>query len=311
MAMAGHLRPDGDAIGACLGLGHYLRANMPELEVTIYMEEVPSQYHLLQGADEIRTDFSADETYDVFFALDCADASRLGKAKKYFDSAGRTVCIDHHVSNPGYADANEILPDASSTSEIVCGLLDEERIPKAAAEALYLGIVHDTGVFRYSCTAPETMETAAKLMRKGIDSNRIINETFYDKTYVQNQLLGRALSRSVLLLNGKVIVSYIRGKELTLYGAGSSDMEGIVETLMGTTGTEASVFLYETGLNEYKVSMRSRNIVDCSVIAKTLGGGGHVRAAGCSVCGEICDAVDMIVHHMEEQILDAEGETHA
>ncbi len=305
VAMAGHLRPDGDAIGACLGLGHYLRENVPGLEVTVYMEEVPSQYRLLKGADEVRTDFSADEEYDVFFALDCADAERLGKARKYFDCARRTVCIDHHVSNPGYADVNEIQPDASSTSEIVCGLLDEDKISLAAAEALYLGIVHDTGVFRYSCTAPETMEMAAKLMRRGVDSPRIINESFYDKTYVQNQLLGRALSRSVLLLNGRIIASYMRLKELELYGAASSDMEGIVETLMGTTGTEAAIYMYETAPDEYKVSMRSRNIVDCSVIAQIFGGGGHVRAAGCSVHGEICDAVDVIAHHMEEQILNA------
>ncbi len=311
VAMAGHLRPDGDAIGACIGLCHYLRENVPGLAVTVYMEDVPPQYHLLRGADEVRTDFSSDEKYEVFFALDCADASRLGKARKYFDSADRTICIDHHVSNPGYADANVILPDASSTSEIICGLLDEERISVAAAEALYLGIVHDTGVFRHSCTAPETMEMAAKLMRRGIDSTRIINESFYDKTYVQNQLLGRALSRSVLLLNGKIIFSYMRMKEMELYGAVSNDMEGIVETLMGTTGTEASIFMYETAPDEYKVSMRSRDIVDCSVIAKALGGGGHVRAAGCSVYGEICDAVDTIAHHMEEQILNAKEEKHA
>lgn len=302
-AMAGHLRPDGDSIGACLGLYHYLRENMPDLEIVVYMEDVPPQYHLLKGADEIRTDFSGDEAYDVFFALDCADVTRLGKARKYFESARRTVCIDHHVSNEGYADANRILPDASSTSEIICGLLEEEKIPQAAAEALFLGIVHDTGVFRHSCTAPETMEMAARLMRRGIDSTRIINESFYDKTYIQNQLLGRALMRSVLLLNGKIIFSYMRMKEMKLYGAVSNDMEGIVETLMGTTGTEAAVFMYEVACGEYKVSMRSRDVVDCSVIAKAFGGGGHVRAAGCSVCGEICDAVDTIAHYMEGQIL--------
>ncbi len=93
-------------------------------------------------------------------------------------------------------------------------MLDESKISQEAAEALYMGIVHDTGVFRHSCTSPETLEVAAKLMRKGVRCNKIINDTYYDKTYYQNQILGRALLESVLLLDGKIIFSAVRQKEM-------------------------------------------------------------------------------------------------
>ena len=307
-AIAGHLRPDGDAVGSCLGLYQYLKTSMPELQVTVYLEEVPDAYRILQGCEDICCDFSEDRKYDVFLALDCADRERLGKSVKYFESAKKTICIDHHISNTGFADVNEIHPDASSTSEIVFGLLDKSLIPKSSAEALYLGIVHDTGVFRHSCTSPSTMEAAAELMRKGVDTSRIINETYYDKTYHQNQILGRTLLESILLMDGKIIFSAVRIKEMRFYGVTPADLDGIVQILMGTKGVEAAIFLYETAPQEYKVSMRSRGKVDVSRIASFFGGGGHKLAAGCTMQGNLYDVVNNITYHMERQLQPEEQE---
>ncbi len=302
VGIAGHIRPDGDAIGSCLGLYLYLKENYPEIETVVYLEETPEAYSRVYGIDEISHDFTQERNFDVFFCLDCADTKRLGDADRYRQSAGHTVCIDHHISNSGYADVNYIVPEASSTSELVCGLLEEEKIPFHAAEALYMGIVHDTGVFRHSCTAPETMEVAAKLMRRGINCSRIINTTYYEKTYYQNQILGRALLESILLMDGRVIFSAIRLKEMDFYGVGPSDLDGIVQILMGTSGVEAAIFLYETKPHEYKVSMRSKEIIDVSEIAAFFGGGGHVRAAGCTMQGNIYDVVNNITLHMEKQL---------
>ena len=196
----------------------------------------------------------------------------------------------------------DIRPDASSTSEIVADMLDESKISQEAAEALYMGIVHDTGVFRHSCTSPETLEVAAKLMRKGVRCNKIINDTYYDKTYYQNQILGRALLESVLLLDGKIIFSAVRQKEMSFYGVGPSDLEGIVQQLMGTVGVETAIFLYETAPQQFKVSLRSREKVDVSEIASYFGGGGHVRAAGCTMQGSVYDVVNNITYHIEKQL---------
>ncbi len=307
VAMAGHVRPDGDAIGACLALSLYLEENYPQILSKIYLQEIPVGFSRIYGVDRICLDCGEDVTYDLFICLDCADEERLGDAAKYCRSARRTICIDHHVSNSGFGDACDIVPDASSTCELVFRLLDEEKLPLHAAEALYMGIAHDTGVFRYSCTSPETMEIAARLIRKGVDFPKLLNETFFDKTYYQKQIMGRALLESILLMDKKVIFSAIRAKDMKIYNVEPADMDGVVENLMQTSGTEAAIFMYETGASEYKVSLRSKEVIDCSEIASRFGGGGHVRAAGCTMQGDIHDIVNNITERMEQQFLQAEG----
>ena len=161
---------------------------------------------------------------------------RLGFSEPLFEKAGETLCIDHHISNEAFADYNYIVPDASSTSELIFTLLEKEKISKAVAEALYMGIVHDTGVFQYSCTSPETMEIAAELMRKGINGSEIIEKTYYEKTYIQNQILGRALLESMLIMDKRCIVSVIRQRSMRFFQAQPTDLEGIVSQLRQTKG---------------------------------------------------------------------------
>ncbi len=300
--IAGHVRPDGDCTGSCLALYQYLRMYYPEVSTDVYLEEIPNSFHMLTGADEIRHELPEDTGYDVFFALDCGDTKRLGFAGTLFEQAKKTVCIDHHVSNLAFADVNQIVPDASSTSELIYDLLEKERITKEIAEALYLGIVHDTGVFQYSCTKPSTMEAAAELLRKGIDGPKIIEKTFYEKTYAQNQVLGKALLESICLMDGKVIFSYITKKSMNFFGVKAKDLEGIVSQLRVTTGVEAAIFLYELESGEFKVSLRSKEKVDVSKVAQYFGGGGHVRAAGLTFRGTVHDAVNNIVGQVALQL---------
>ncbi len=300
--IAGHVRPDGDCTGSCLALYQYLRMYYPEVSTDVYLEEIPNSFHMLTGADEIRHELPEDTGYDVFFALDCGDTKRLGFAGTLFEQAKKTVCIDHHVSNLAFADVNQIVPDASSTSELIYDLLEKERITKEIAEALYLGIVHDTGVFQYSCTKPSTMEAAAELLRKGIDGPKIIEKTFYEKTYAQNQVLGKALLESICLMDGKVIFSYITKKSMNFFGVKAKDLEGIISQLRVTTGVEAAIFLYELESGEFKVSLRSKEKVDVSKVAQYFGGGGHVRAAGLTFRGTVHDAVNNIVGQVALQL---------
>lgn len=302
VAIAGHVRPDGDAIGSCLGLYHYLKKNYPEIDTRVYLEQIPNAYRLVAGCGEVIHQVKEHTSTDLFFCLDCADEKRLGMFAVLCENAKRTVCIDHHISNGGFADKNYIVPGASSTSELVFKILEEEKIPYESAEALYMGIVHDTGVFRHSCTSPETMEIAARLMRKGIDCSKIINRTYYDKTYHQNQILGRALLESIQLMDKKVIFSAVRKKEMDFYGVGPADLDGIVQILMSTAGTEVAIFLYETEPQTFKVSLRSREAVDVSTVAAYFGGGGHVRAAGCTMQGSIYDVVNNLTLHIEKQL---------
>ncbi len=302
VAIAGHVHPDGDCVGSCIGLKLYLETCFPDIKTTVYLEEFPESFCFLKESGEVVHECSADEAYDVFFALDCGDEKRLGDAVKYFRTAGNTVCIDHHISNKAFARVNYIEPDASSTSELVYTLLEEAKVTKEIAEALYMGIIHDTGVFQYSCTSSRTMNIAGKLMDTGIDFSKIADDTYYTKTYVQNQILGRALLESITMLDGKIIFSAIRQKDMKFYGVTAKDLDGIVQQLRSTKGVEAALFLYEVSPQEFKVSMRSNGKIDVSQIACYFGGGGHVKAAGCTMQGSVYDVINNVVEQMHKQL---------
>ncbi len=303
VAIGGHVRPDGDCVGSCMGLYQYIKNNFSEISTDVYLEEVPDSIGAFIPATNVIS-HSIDENaiYDVFIALDCGDERRLGFSEPLYENAKMTICIDHHVSNQAFANENYIVPEASSTAELVYQLIDKDKITTALAECLYLGIVHDTGVFQYSCTSPETMEIAADLMRKGIRANEIIEKTYYEKTYTQNKALGKALLDSKLHLGGKCISSYFTKEEMDAYNVASQDLEGIVSQLRVTRGVEAAIFLYQTGEKEFKVSLRATGDVDVSRVACAFGGGGHVKAAGASMTGIPSEIIETIVNEIAKQL---------
>ncbi len=300
VAIAGHVRPDGDCTGSCLATYNYLKNCYPEIDVTLYLEPIPNIFKFLAGSGEIVHDCEEEKTYDLFIAQDCGDAERLGKAAKYFYTAKKTICVDHHISNGSFADENYIFPDASSTSELVFGLIGEENISKEIAECIYVGIVHDTGVFQYSCTSAKTMEIAGRLMEKGIDYSGIVDETFYQKTFEQNQILGRALLNSRRYLHDTVIVSVITAEEMERYHVLPKHLDGIVNQLRVTKGAELAVFLYQTEEGVFKISARSNGRVNAAKLAMKFGGGGHVRAAGFSMRGEPEEIIQKILKETEK-----------
>lgn len=302
VALGGHIRPDGDCVGSCMGLYLYLKEQYPQIQADVYLEYIPSAYRFIQDTDVVRHELGEVRVYDLFISLDCGDKERLGFSAPLFSRAVQTLCIDHHVSNRAFADINEVVPEASSTSELIYRLLEKDKISCPCAEALYMGIAHDTGVFRYSCTAPETMEAAAELLRKGINGNEIIEKTFYEKTYIQNQILGMALLESILILNKQCIVSWITKKNMAFFEAGPEDMDGIVSQLKQTKDIEVAIFLYETDTHTFKVSLRSKDKVDVSKVASYFGGGGHVRAAGFTMAGTVHDVINNVSHQLALQL---------
>ena len=302
VAVAGHIRPDGDCVGSCLATYLYVKNNYPGMKVSVYLEPIPKIFLFLSGAGEIQTSCEEDHVYDLFIAQDCGDERRLGDAAKYFRTAKRTACVDHHISNDSFADENYIFPEASSTSELVFSLIGERNMTKEIAECIYVGIVHDTGVFQYSCTSSRTMEIAGKLMECGIDYSKIIDETFYAKTFEQNQILGKALLSARRYLDGKMIASVVTMEDMEQYHVLPRHLDGIVNQLRVTKGVEAAVFLYELEKGDYKVSMRTNPSVDAAVIAQKFGGGGHMRAAGFSMEGEPEEIIRTIIEEAEKQL---------
>lgn len=302
VAIGGHVRPDGDCIGSCMALYQYICENYPEINVDVYLEPIAEKFEFICGTELIRHEIKEDQIYDLFICLDCADESRLGFSTPLFQSAKHTFCVDHHISNRSFAKENYIVPDASSTAELIYDLLDREKISRTVAESLYMGIVHDTGVFQYSCAKPKTFRIAADLLEKGVDAPTLIDSTYYEKTYSQNQVLGRALLESIIFMDGYCVASSMKKSDMEFHGVTAKDLEGIVSQLRVTKGVEVAVFGYEIEKNLFKVSLRSKKEIDVSKIASYFGGGGHVRAAGCTMAGTFHDVLNNISRQIELQM---------
>lgn len=302
VAILGHVRPDGDCIGSGLGLLNYLLEQYPQKTVRLYLEKPAKKFSYLKRFDSISREIDPELVYDLCICLDSGDVDRLGPYAVYLKHAKESICLDHHITNVGFAGINVVEAQVSSTCEVLYNLLDDGNISRATAECLYTGIIHDTNVFKNCNTTIKTMEVAGRMMAKGINFGKIIDDSFYHKTYVQNQILGRALLESITILDGACIFSAIRQKDMDFYGVDSPDLDGIVDQLRVTEGVECAIFLHEVENHEYKVSMRSNNYVDVSAIAAYFGGGGHIRAAGCVMTGSLYDVVNNLSSHIEKQM---------
>jgi len=305
IGISGHKRPDGDCVGSCLGLYNYIKDVYPEKEVTIYMESIKHEFCFLRYADQINHSFTDQKGHDLYVVLDCGDEERLGDYAIYLKKAKHIFCVDHHISNKGFGDEYVVEPEASSTCEVLFDMFDYDKISRECAEALYMGIVHDTGVFKHTNTSRKTMHIAGDLIAKGLNTSHIIDDTFYRKTYAQNQILGRALMESVLLMDGKVIYSVVTKEMLKFYGLTGADLDGIIDNLRMTEGVECAILMYEIGIDKYKISMRSNDFVNVSEVASGFGGGGHIRAAGCTLTGLSQKVLDKLLIPIREQLVAA------
>ena len=304
IAIIGHIRPDGDDVGSCLGMYNYILANFTQVKkLRVFLETPPKKFFFLSGVNDIYHKLDeSDKDYDLVIALDCATKERLGDFGVLIDSAKHSICVDHHKTNIGYCEFNEVRGGASSTSEVICELLDEKRINSKAAACFYTGIVHDTGVFQYSSTTQRTMEIAGNLLTKGVSAEQVITESFFRKSYNQLRAWGYAFDNSVLCEKGKAIYAIFTWKDMKKFGISSVELDGISSELRNVEGVLFSMLIYQDGENDYKVSMRSTGSVDCSLVAQKHHGGGHVHASGCNVSGDPEEAAQLLLSEIREQL---------
>ncbi|MDO4623423.1 MAG: bifunctional oligoribonuclease/PAP phosphatase NrnA [Eubacteriales bacterium] len=300
-AIAGHVHPDGDCVGSVMGTWLYLRDNFPEIQADVYLEQPSSKFGFIEGFDRIHTEVREDD-YDLLILLDISSRDRIGVAGELVEKAGKTLCFDHHKTNTDSYTWKFNIPEASSASEVVFDFMDPEKISEKCAEALYMGMAHDTGIFQYSCTSPKTMRSAALLMEKGIPFSRIVDNTFYQKTEVQNRILGEVLSNMQTMFDGKLIIGIAAYENLERLGCSAADTDGIVSQLRNTKDAEAALFLYEKEPGCFKASLRSKEYADVSKVASDFGGGGHVRAAGCTVNGTAEEVLKRLTERIGQEL---------
>ena len=306
IGITGHVRPDGDCIGATLGLGYFLRKELPDTEIVNVLEQPGASFSILgEDLSVITSDFPELPVFDVFFVVDTNPApSRIGEAMKYYEKARKTIVIDHHQSNAGgVSDVEYIVPQAAAASELVYDLLPKDKIDTRIARLLYLGISHDTGVFRFSNTSPKVMCDAANLISYGFDFPKLLDVTFYEKSYKQNRIMGRIQEESKLYFDGKVILGYSTNAYMEEFGTTKEDYDGMVNRLRATKGTECAVFIYEKPDHSYKLSLRaSSDLINVAKVCECFGGGGHVRASGCEMKGSLQEVIDTVLAEIGKQL---------
>lgn len=307
ICILGHIGPDGDCLGSTLALWNYVkargRAAGTEKKVQVYLEEFSSKFNYLPGAAEICSDKQAEGSFELCVVCDCADEGRLGPFARFYRSASHSFCIDHHATNAGFAEAAVIKPEASSTCEVLFDLMEPEYIDRDVAECVYTGLVHDTGVFRYSSTSPHTMEIAGKCMAYGFDFGSIIDDSFFAMSLPQKQVLGRVLMEMEAHLGGRLVASAINRKTMEFYGVTGKEMDGMIDELRTTRGAVCAVFQYQTLNRQFKISLRSNSDqLNVAAIAQQFGGGGHVKAAGCFMGMNPKENLKKIIAEVEKQI---------
>lgn len=298
--ITGHQNPDGDAVGACFGLA--LALEKLQKRVQVVLEPYASKFNIIPGG-HLRYAGPLDElNVGVLFCLDCGDAQRLGAARVLIERTTDTVCVDHHITNTGFARYNYLDGEASSASELVFRLIHTEvEINRDIASAIYAGLVNDTGGFRYSATSRDTLDIAGQLMALGIPFTDIYTELSHQHTFTEAKLFGRALDVCARCLDDRVVYSCVTREMMADLGATGQDLDGVVEYLLNVRGAEAAVLLYDKSAAEVKISLRSRGI-DVGLVALSFGGGGHKLAAGANLTGDIQEIKDRVLKRIEQEL---------
>jgi phosphoesterase RecJ-like protein len=269
---------------------------------------LPAEYGFMP-LDEVLREPPEDVAERVLLALDCANERRLGPDPVVLEQAALVVDVDHHHDNSRFGSVNLVVPDASSTAEIVRDLLSALGAPLTPeiAEALYIGVVTDTGRFQYSNTTPKALRLAADLVEAGADVHGVFRRVYETVQFAKLKLLARALEHARAYEGGRLVISYLLRSDFDEAGAEEPFSEGIIDFLRASEGSELVALIREPptpGGPSHRISLRSSSdALDVSAIARKSGGGGHVQAAGFS--SEL--PLEEIVEFIRREFVDAAG----
>ena len=302
-----HENPDGDALGSILAMK--LALEQLDKDSVLYLSgaiPLPHEYAFM-SLDGLRRTPPEDAAERVVLALDCANDRRLGPDPGLLERAPLVVDIDHHHDNSRFGKVNLIVPDASSTGEILYDLFRElgVRMTPEIAEALYIALVTDTGRFQYANTTPKALRIAAELVEAGANVHRVFQDVYENIAFAKIKLLARALEKARVYEGGRLIVSDLERTDFDAAGAEEPFAEGIIDFLRAVEGTEIVALIREPPTQNgptRRVSLRTRaEGIDVSAIARKSGGGGHRQAAGFSSEASTDEIVDFIRREFLEQ----------
>lgn len=302
VALFSHISPDGDCMGSMLALGLALK-RLGKKTFLYNPDVVPHNLDFLPGAEEVQNTLPQPFPQILCF-VDCTDLRRVNLEPSQLPEHTVILNLDHHISNQNFGAINCVEPEASASGEIIMALIRELGVPidQEIATNLYTAIVTDTGSFQYSNTTAKTHRLAAELMESGIDLLHIHHRIFDQKPLVQVELLRRGLTELKLYGQGQLAVITLRKKDFEETGAKESLSEGVIDNARSIEGVEVAVLFKEIEPRKIRVGFRSNIWFNVNELAARFGGGGHKRAAGCTMEVSLDEARKSVIQAIEEEL---------
>ncbi len=293
--VASHYSPDGDGIGSTLALGFMLE-RLGKSPVMYNRDSIPDNLRFLPGAERLVRSIDPNESFDMAIMVDCAQPSRVSDEFAARKNPGVLACIDHHVLENAEAELLLLDPTAASAGEVVMRLMKSAGlvIDAAVAKCIYTTLVVDTGFFKYSSTNAHVFELAAELVGNGAQPWEVAK--YMEESYPASRmkLLARSLATLDISLGGRYATMEVTEEMLLATGATIEVSDEFATYPRSIAGVEVAALFRDIGDGVVKVSLRSKDIVDVAAIARSMGGGGHMRAAGLRVRAPLAEAKERI-----------------
>ena len=280
-----HIMMDGDGLGSALALCESLR-KMGKSSFLVIEDKIADNLAFM-AKDQVVFYTECEMEPDICLCIDCGEESRFPKRKELFRSGKKLICIDHHPTSEGIAELNYIDPGAAATGEIVFDLIKENEMPldEYIAGCLFAAIATDTGNFTYSNTTVRSHEITIELMKEGIDHAAICSAIYENESMAKVLLQSKVMLSAERYADDRFVIAEVTQQMLKECGGRMEDTDGIVADLRSLKGVEIAMLVKETADGDIKVNMRAKQKADVAKIAARHGGGGHVKAAGCTISG--------------------------
>ena len=304
LVLTSHDRPDGDALGSALGLARILRQRGRTVELC-GCRPFPERYRFLLREDERFAETvrpNAPET-DLLVVTDSGAASRSGPTAAWLEAGGSVLNLDHHVDNPGYGAWNVVDPESSSASELVAALARQAgwTVPAEAADALWVGLVTDTGRFSYENTSAATLACGAFLVERGVRPQALAGPLFHCNPPGAVRLAGRATATLRFSHGGTVALIVLDEEDFLAAGCPPEEAGEIIDLARDIKGVRVALYLRaHPGEPSMKLSIRTRPPLDATALARRFNGGGHQRAAGGFVRKSLAEATGAVLAAVDE-----------
>jgi bifunctional oligoribonuclease and PAP phosphatase NrnA len=310
--ISAHVGPDGDTLGSMLGLKHALLGYFPNIQRIdcLIAGKMPDIYRFMPGIEavcnvETALPGAVLPHYDLAISVDCGAIERLGPNRERFETATQSLNIDHHISNQGFAQINLIDIQAAASAEVVADLLSWLGIALTTpmASCLYVGLMTDTGGFKYKNSTPKVFQLAGQLVAAGADPELIYKHIYETRPYRQVQLHAHALSQLDWFNDKQVAIATITRDQLAQFGCDDEHLEGLVESIRQIDTVVLAGLLKETRQGTMKLSLRSdSHDLNVAELLAPLGGGGHKMAAGCTMDMPFETAKRMVLPRLQQAL---------